>query len=241
MLVQLENPGALTRIIEIISELVMEVRIKVNEEGFNITAMDPANVAMVKFILPKSSFSRFETDSEVLGVNLDSLKRILKRSGTGSSLLMEKRENVLHIQIQDRIKRNFDLSLIDIDTEEKDIPNLEFSSSVELNSGDFIDSIEDCGVVSDACSFIIKENLFIIEAKGLNAARSEFSGDEATIQAENCKSRYSLEYLQKFIKASKLFDKTQLKFANDHPLRINLRNDFMEISFLLAPRVETDD
>lgn len=241
MLVQLENPGALTKIVEIISELVMEVRIKVNDEGLNITAMDPANVAMVKFILPKSSFSRFETDSEVLGVNLDSFKKILKRSGAGSSLLMEKRENILHIQIQDRIKRNFDLSLIDIDAEEKDIPNLEFSSSVELNSADFIDSIEDCNVVSDACSFIISEGKFIIEAKGLNAARSEFSGDEATIQAENCKSRYSLEYLQKFIKASKLFDKTQLKFANDHPLRINLRNDFMEISFLLAPRVETDD
>ena len=241
MLVQLENPGALTKIIEIISELVMEVRIKVDESGFSITAMDPANVAMVRFILPKSSFSRFETDNEVIGVNLDSLKRILKRSGTGSSLLMEKKENVLHIQIQDRIKRNFDLSLIDIDTEEKEIPNLEFSSSVELNSSDFIDSIEDCNVVSDACSFIVSEGKFIIEAKGLNAARSEFSSDEATIQAENCKSRYSLEYLQKFIKASKLFDKTQLKFDNDHPLRINLRNDFMEVSFLLAPRVETDD
>ena len=241
MLVQLENPGALTKIVEIISELVMEVRIKVDNEGLNITAMDPANVAMVKFLLPKSSFTRFETDSETLGVNLDSLKKILKRSGSNSSLLMEKRENILHIQIQDRIKRNFDLSLIDIDSEEKDIPNLEFSSSVELDSKDFIDSIEDCGVVSDACSFIISDGRFMIEAKGLNSARSEFSSDEATIQAENCKSRYSLEYLQKFIKASKLFDKTQLKFANDHPLIIRLRNDFMEISFLLAPRVETDD
>ena len=96
MLVQLENPGILTRVIEIISELVTDVRIKVNEEGLNITAMDPANVSMVRFVLPKKSFSKFETSDEVLGVNLDNLKKILKRSGPGSSLVMERNENLLN-------------------------------------------------------------------------------------------------------------------------------------------------
>jgi DNA polymerase III sliding clamp (beta) subunit (PCNA family) len=70
---------------------------------------------------------------------------------------------------------------------------------------------------------------------------SEFSGDEAKISAESCKSRYSLEYLQKFIKGAKLSEKTVLKFANDHPLRIDIKNDFMDLSFLLAPRVENED
>jgi len=241
MKVKLENPAVLARMIEIISELVTEVRVKVNEQGLSITAMDPANVSMVHFTIPKSSFSEFESDEETLGVNLDSLKRILKRTGTNSSLLIEKKDNILHIQIQDRIKRNFDLSLIEIETEEKTMPNLEFSSKVDLKSQDFVDSIEDCIVVSDACSFIVQDGKFIVEAKGLNSARSEFSGDEAKIQAENCKSRYSLEYIQKFIKASKVFDTTSLRFANDHPLMVDFKNDFTELSFLLAPRVETDD
>lgn len=241
MLIKLENPGLLSRIIEIISELVMEVRIKINDDGLSIIAMDPANVSMVNFVLPKNSFSRFETGQEILGINLENLKRILKRSGPGSSLVMEKKENTLSIQIQDRIKRNFNLSLIDIETEEKEMPSLEFSSIVELNSQDLVDSVEDCLVVSDACSFIIKDGKFIIEAHGLNSARSEFSDDEAKIQAEDCKSRYSLEYLQKFIKASRLSDKTTLRFANDHPLKMDIKNDLMQISFLLAPRVETED
>lgn len=241
MLLKLENPMLLCRVIEIISELVTEVRIKFNEAGLSITAMDPANVAMVRFVLPRSSFSSFEAGDEVLGINLENLKRILKRSGAGSSLVMETKDNLLNIQIQDRIRRNFSLSLIEVEGEEKEMPNLEFSSTVELNSSDFVDSIADCAVVADACAFIVNEKMFFIEASGLNSARSEFSGDEAKIEAENCKSRYSLEYLQKFIKASKLSDKTILKFANDHPMRMNLKTDFMEISFLLAPRVETDD
>ena len=241
MLVKLDNPLLLSRVIELISELVTEVRLKVNEFGMSITAMDPANVSMVGFRLPRSAFSQFETDSEVLGINLDNLKRILKRAGAGSSLVLEKKENLLDIQIQDRIKRNFSLSLIDIESEDKEMPNLEFSSKVELDSIDLIVSIEDCAVVADACSFMIENDKFVIEAKGMNSARSEFSGDEAKIQAENCKSRYSLEYLSKFIKGAKLSDKTILNFANAHPLKMDIKTEHMELSFILAPRVETED
>jgi len=241
MLVKLENPTLLSKVIDLLSELVTEVKIKVNEFGMSITAIDPANVAMVGFKLPKNSFSQFETSGEILGINLDNLKQILRRCNSGSFLILEKKGNLLNIQIQDRIKRNFTLSLIEIEGEDKEMPSLEFSSKVELNSVDLIASIEDCGVVADSCSFIIEEEKFIIEAKGLNSARSEFSGDEAKIQAENCKSKYSLEYLQKFMKGAKLCEKTILQFANDHPLKMKFKTEHMELNFILAPRVETED
>ncbi|MDO8623669.1 MAG: proliferating cell nuclear antigen (pcna) [archaeon] len=241
MLIKLENPVLLSKSIDLISELVSEVRIKVNEFGLSITAIDPANVAMVGFKMPKSAFSNFEAGNEVLGVSLDSLKKVLKRCGSGSSLIIEKKENMLEIQLLDRIKRNFSLSLIEIENEEKEIPELDFSSVVEVTSTDLIDSIEDCSVMGDACAFMIKDNTFIIEAKGLNSARSEFSADEAKIEGENCKSRYSLEYLQKFMKGAKLCEKTILKFADDHPLKVELKPNHMELVFLLAPRVETED
>ena len=241
MLVKLENPALFSKVIDLISGLVTDVRIKVSDIGLSIIAMYPANVAMVGFWIPKTAFSQFESGDEVLGVNLEDLRKILKRAGSGSSLVLEKKDNLLEIQIQDRIRRNFKLSLIDIDTDEKDIPDLEFSSKVELNSIDFIASIEDCAIVADACSFIIRDGKFIIEAIVLNSAMSEFSGDEAIINAENCKSKYSLEYLQKFLKGAKLTEKTVLKFAEDHPLRIDFKTPEMELSFILAPRVETED
>jgi len=241
MLLKLDNPILLSKAVELISELVTEVKLKVNEYGMSITAMDPANVAMIGYKLPRTAFSQFESGDEVLGVNLDNLKKILKRAGTGSSLIMEKQDNNLNIEIQDRIKRNFSLALIEIDSEEKEMPTLEFSSHIEINSVDLIASIEDCAVVDDACSFIVEENKFIIEAKNLNSARSEFSSDEAQIKAEDCKSRYSLEYLQKFIKASKLTDKTYLQFGSDHPLKMDIQIGAMSLTFILAPRVETDD
>jgi len=241
MLVKLENPVLFARAIEIISDLVMEVRIKVNELGMSIVAIDPANVAMVGFVLPRTAFSQFETDEEVLGVSLDNLKRILKRCGSSSSLILEKKENMLEIQIQDRIKRIFTLNLIEIEGEDKEMRELDYSSKVEINSIDLIAAVEDCAIVSDACSFEIKEGKFVIHAKGLNSTMSEFSGDEAKIEAESCRSKYSLEYLQKFVKGSKLSDKTILKFAEDHPLRMEIRTETIELTFILAPRVENED
>ncbi len=241
MRIKLENPAMLVKAIELISELVTEVRLKVNEFGMSVVAIDPANVAMVGFKLPKSFFSVFDTENEVLGINLDEFKRILKRCGTKSSLILEREESTLHIKIEDRILRKFSLRLINIEGEDKEMPSLEFSARVEINSQDLVDSVEDCSVVAEACSFIVEEGKFIIESKGMNSARAEFSGDEAKINAENCKARYSLEYLSKFIKGCKLSEKTILNFATNHPLRMDLWGNGMELSFILAPRVETED
>lgn len=245
MLVKLENPALLTKAVEIIAELVTEARIKINEFGLSISAIDPANVAMVGFKIPRSAFVEFESGNEVLGINLDNFKQILKRTGSGSSLILEKKENMLVIQIQDRIKRNFTLNLIDVESEDINfsdkVSSMEFSSKIEMNSIDLVASIEDCAVVSDACSFITKDGSFIIEAKSLNSARSEFSGDEARIEGENSRSKYSLEYLQKFMKGAKLCDKSILNFAEDHPLKIEFKLPHMELSFILAPRVEEMD
>ena len=245
MLVKFENPALLSKSIELISELVTEVKIRFSEYGLSITAMDPANVSLVSFKIPKSAFSEYiaEKKEEALGVNLDNLKAILRRCGSKSILVLEKKENsnILEISIHDRIKRNFNLVLIEVETEEKQVPNLEFSAKVEISSVDIIDAIDDCNVVSDACSFIIDNGKFIVEAKSLNSARSEFSSDEVKIEAENCKARYSLEYLQKFMRGAKLVEKTILQFASEHPLRIDFKGEKMELTFILAPRVETED
>ncbi len=240
MRAKLKNPQILSKAIDIISELVSEVRIKISEFGMSITALDPANVAMVHFRIPKSAFLEFEGEAQTLGVNLENLKQILKRAGTASILSFERRENDLEIQIVDRVKRNFTLRLIDIEREDKDLPQLEHSAHIELHSPDFIAAIEDCAIVSDACSFIAEPTKFIISAKDLNTATSEFSADEAFIKAEAARARYSMEYLQKFVKGAKLCERVSIKFASDNPLHLEFRNEHLDLTFILAPRVENN-
>ena len=240
MLLKIDNPKLLGDAIAIISEIVTEVRIKLLEDGLSIVAVDPANVALVVFKLPKESFSQYEAGGEVWGVNLDDLKRILKRASTSSSVVFEQEENQLKITIYDKVKRTFNLALIEVESEDKDEPALEFNCKIKLGSDDFSQAVEDCAVVADACSLIAGEGFFMIEGVGsLNSARAEFSGDEAEISGLG-KSKYSLEYLTKFIKAGKISGNAEIKFSDDYPLRLDFPGEKMGMGFVLAPRVEND-
>ena len=241
MLLKLNDSKILSDVVGIISELVTEVRIRVDKQGLSIVAIDPANVALVSFKLPVSTFSGFEVTEEVIGISLDSLKSVLRRASTGSSLIIQTEDNSLKIEINDKIKRVFNLALINIEQEEKTMPSLDFSCGVEMASSDFLEAIEDCSVVADACSFGVKDGKFIIEARGLNSTKSEFSGDEVKLIGDKGRSKYSLEYLLKFIRACKLAGKTNISFSDDYPLKLEFKNPGFELAFVLAPRVESDD
>ncbi len=240
MLTKLDNPKRLIDAVSIISELVTEVRLKFLEDGLSLVAVDPANVAMVIFKMPKQTFSQYESTNEVLGINLEDFKKILKRTSTASSVVFESEDNQLKISILDKSKRTFILSLIDINSEEKNEPNLDFACNIEMDSTDFTQTIEDCFVVADSCALTSQENQFIIEARGnINSAKNEFSSDVISIKGSG-KARYSLEYLMKFVKASKISDKVKIKFSDNYPLKLEFAGDQLGVAFILAPRVEND-
>ncbi len=242
MKIKLDDPKLFANLVSIISELVTEVRIKVTREGMHLTAIDPASVAMVHFNIPAELFSQYDLEKdETLGINLENLKAVLRRCGLGSSLVMENEEGSLRLTIQDKIKRDFTLALIDIEGEEKEMPNWEFTSVIKMDSQAFVDAIEDCLVVSDACTFSAAPEKFIIEAKGLHSAKTEFSSDEVQIFSDNSIARFSLEYLNKFIKGAKVASKVEINYSDNHPMKINFPSGKVMLSFVLAPRVEQDD
>ena len=112
-----------------------------------------------------------------------------------------------------------------------------------MDSIDFSEAVEDCSIVSDSCGLEVKGDIFEISAKGpLNSAKLTYSSDEVQIQSQGgSKSRYSLEYLQKMIKASKLSQNVIINLGESYPLKLDFNTAIVELSFILAPRVETDD
>ena len=240
MILKLDEPRLLGDAIGVVSEVVSEVRIKLLEDGMSIVAVDPANVALVIFKLPKESFSQYDAGDETWGVSLGDLKKILKRASGSASVVFEEMEGKLQITIHDKIKRVFSLALIEVSSEDKEIPELNFGARVEMNADDFAQAVEDTGIVADSCSFIVKDGVFIVEGSGnLNSARAEFSGDDVELFGVG-KSKYSLEYLMKFIKATRISSRVVVNLSDDYPLKLDFPGERMGIGFVLAPRVEND-
>ena len=240
MILKLDEPKLLGDAVDIISNVVVEVRLKLLEDGLSVVAVDPANVALVIFRLPKESFSQYEVGNKVWGVNLGDLKKILKRASGAASVSLEEVEGKLKITIFDKIKRNFSLSLIEVSSEDKDIPELNFAARVEMNARDFSQAVEDASIVADSCAFVLVDDVFAVEGNGtLNSARAEFSGGDMELFGQG-RSKYSLEYLMKFVKGMKISSNVVVSFSDDYPLRLDFPGERMGIGFVLAPRVEND-
>jgi DNA polymerase III sliding clamp (beta) subunit (PCNA family) len=130
--------------------------------------------------------------------------------------------------------------LIEVSTEDKDIPELNFGARVEMSAESFGQAVEDAKIVADSCALSMIDGKFVVEGSGnLNSARAEFSGEDIEVFGTG-KSKYSLEYLMKFIKAGKISPRVVVNFSDDYPLRLDFPGERMGIGFVLAPRVEND-
>lgn len=246
MKLTLAQPKHLKESVSIISEIVTEATLKVSSDAVQLVAMDPANVAMVVFKLLSTSFVTYEIDGPTsFTVNLNNFKQVLRRVKSNDTLTLELEENKLKIVLQSTSKRTFFLPLIDADDKEQKVPDLSFKVSVVTQSSVLNDAIDDVDVVGESVMFAASENLFMISSKGdLSKATVDIPADNTTkvvCEDENAKARYSIEYLKKMIQGAKLADEVQVKFSKDYPLKIEyIVQNKVELSFILAPRVDND-
>jgi len=233
--------------ISVISELVNEARFKINKDGVELVAMDPANVAMVIFKFLSSGFAEFEVEAEQeLAINLTNLKQILRRAKGSDVVTFEVTNNKLQVQFKSDSTRTFSLPLLDFEEKNQRVPNLSFPVSISVASSILNDAIEDADVVAESVSFIAEPEKFVVHAEGdLSKAVVEVKQSDSTkITSETTariRSKYSIEYLKKIISASKLSDEVNIFFNQDYPLKIEYKVvDKLLLSFILAPRVDND-
>lgn len=248
MRLTLTEPRYFKDSILIISELVNEVNLRFFKDRIELIAMDPANVAMVVFKLLSSAFSEYRVnDEKVIGVNLLNLTQILKRVKPTDVLTLELDEtkNRLHVILKGTSTKKFELGLLDIEEREQKIPSLKFNARIETNTILFNDAIEDMDVISDSLSFQAMSDKFTIQSEGnISSGKVEIDADEETsvfLGAGAVNSKYSIEYLKKIIKGSKLANTVTLEFGQDYPLRAEYKViDRLVLQFVLAPRTPTD-
>jgi proliferating cell nuclear antigen len=243
----LAEPRYLKDSISIISELVHETRIKIDNDGMELIAMDPANVAMVIFKLLSSCFTQYTIERpEEICINLNQLKQILRRVKADDILTLEKDENKLNVHLKGTTSRSFSLPLIEYDEKEQKVPELDFPIVIHTKSDFFADSIEDVSIVAESVTLLAEKGKFSVKAEGdLSRAVVEISPDEQTsIQTDSVdifKAKYSIEYLKKMMGGSKLAENVSIYFNTDYPLKLQYTEvDKLQLSFILAPRVDND-
>ena len=244
----LSDADLLKNSIPIISEIIDEAVFKVDENGISLVSPDRAMVAVVDMKIMPTAFDEYKCEGEeLLGLNLSNLSAVIKRAKSGDKIILEKEkdDNKLTITIKGEGTRKFVLPLLDIKTEKPPIDKLAFTGRLEIESKIIEESIADADIISDAVIFEADGNAFRIEAKGdVSSVKMELTKEDkglldlkvdGTIRAQ-----YPLEYLKKMIKASKISEQMTIEFGTDYPMRMGFKSiDKMQLSFILAPRVES--
>lgn len=247
MKLTLAEPKYLKDSISIISDLVNEARFKITSDAIELIAMDPANVAMVIFKLLSSSFVDYEIKEDTeIAINLSSFKQVLNRSKPTDMIVLELEENKLKILFKGITTRTFYLPIIDVEEKDQRIPDLKFPVNITASTSLLSDAIEDADIVAESVTLLAEKNKLIISAEGdLSKAKIEISEDDETkilVEGESpIKSKYSIEYLKKMIKGSKIASEVNIHFSKDYPLKLEFNAlNKVSLSFILAPRVEND-
>src|SRR3989344_2623091 len=165
---------------------------------------------------------------------------------TDVNINVDKDNNKLRLTLKGDSKRTFNIALLQSENEEQKLPKLNFPLTIVTKTSYLDEAIEDAAIIGESVSLVTDKKGFIITSEGTTSnAKVEIPSDDKTkisIDTENkVKSKYSIEYLKKMIKASKLAEDVSIQFAEDYPLKLDyLIKDKLALSFILAPRVNND-
>jgi proliferating cell nuclear antigen len=244
---EIQDTKLLKDSLQAISNLIAEGQFAINQDGITLTAADPAMVALVDFHLEKDAFESYELDEDTeVGINLEKLYSILRRAKGSERLVMEVDGSKLTLRIKNESTRTFSLPLLNIDDDVPSTQQLDFNVRADFKSSVLSSGIGDAAVVGDAVTISGDGDGITIRAEG-NNSNVEFhveEGSDGLLELEadgKAESMFSLDYLNKMMKAEKLADTVKVSLGQDFPMRMDFKvPDKLKLGFILAPRIEEE-
>lgn len=236
--------AAFSQALSIPFDLAENCRLEFLDDSLYIPAIDKSQTANVDVYLETSAFNGYQTDGEVIGIEIKRLKQILKHSPKDGDINFyleeESRRFILDIEGQ-----KFNLSLVDISSiATTAIPSVEDVPIIRLQNSNFINSVEAANILSDDVDLRFDEEVFIIEAKGdKDSTTKRFSGEEITIENQGLgEATFSLDFLTILTDALPSDGEIRIHLPYERPalFEYNILNGNGTVEYLQAPRIKPE-
>merc|ERR1711948_2902 len=252
----LQQAVLLKKVVDAMKDLCKDVNFDCSEKGLQVQSMDSSHVALVSLLLRESAFADFKCDRPTsLGMNVESLGKIFKMCGPNDSLKVkwENDADIVNFQCEgaeeDRIA-DFDLKLMQIESEHMEIPEQQYKVVVKLPSAEFQKICRDLKEFGETLQMSASKEGLKFTVQGdlgsgnvvLKPREAEKPEEKVTLTVhEPVTATYALRYLVNFAKAAPLCGVVELGLGPDAPLlvRYDLEkadNGFMQ--FYLAPKID---
>merc|ERR1711979_76972 len=239
-----------------IKELCKDVNFDCSEKGLQVQAMDSSHVALVSLLLRESAFAEFKCDRATsLGMNVDSLGKILKMCGPSDSLKLrwQNDADIVNFQCEsgedDRIA-DFDLKLMEIESEHMEIPEQQYKVVAKLPSSEFQRICRDLKEFGETMVVNASKEGIRFSVQGdigtgnvlLKPRESEKAEERVALTVhEPVNATFALRYLVTFSKSAPLCGTVELGLGPDSPLLVKFDIDNADngyLQFYLAPKID---
>jgi len=243
--IEIEDAKAWKSCIDSIVNLIDEGSFEITSNGISLKAMDPSQIAMVSFSIPKSAFSSYKIDETTkLGINFDSMSKILARSRGKDKLKMMLDENKLVLEFLGEDKRSFKLPLINVQEGAQKEPRIEFDAVVKIKAGQFKEILGDAALLSSHIVLEASSKGFSVEVHGdsgdLRVERDKTG--EATQHIEvkkDSRATFPLQFMEDMVKACPDDGVLSLNLKTNSPIKVEYSIGEAKLVYYLAPRIET--
>ena len=250
---KLKDSKIVKGIFDAVSAIISETRLKVDpDNGLTMTAMDGSHICLVSLTLNKSDLDEFESDQPYdLGINLEDLVKIIKRSGSGDEITFshDPKDKKLNIEMKPesgKKVRKFTISLIDIDADEINMDSLnamEFDNECAFDLEYLDEAIKDAEIFSEVLQVKVKDKLIFSTEGSIGDMEYELEKDElkdAKFEVES-EGSFAIQFLKSILKISSVAKEVSMHLKSEAPLKMEFKLlESSGILYFLAPRVEED-
>lgn len=230
---------------ESISKIVSEVQIQTDSDGIRLDALDKSHITFIHLEFCKDYFSEYVcTEPEKINVDTEQVLKVLKRGKHDDALYLSVDENNLIFDFNGDVNKHFKIRLIDMDYTAPSPPELVLSGKSVIPFKVLKDSMSDMGLFSEKVLISIKSDKTVFIGKGdMGDSQVEYNGLYGSDEDNIGESTYSLEKINELLRADKFSAEAILELGVNTPLTLTLQNEDETgtLSFLLAPRIESDD
>merc|ERR1711979_59167 len=252
----LQQAVLLKKVVDAMKDLCKDVNFDCSEKGLQVQSMDSSHVALVSLMLRESAFADFKCDRPTsLGMNIESLAKIFKMCGPNDSLKLKWQNDADTVNFQcesgedDRIA-DFELKLMQIESEHMEIPEQHYKVVAKLPSSEFLKVCRDLKEFGETMQIQASKDGIRFSVQGdvgtgnvvLKPRESEKPEERVSLTVhESITATFALRYLVTFSKAAPVCSTVELGLGPDSPLSVkyaleNADNGYMQ--FYLAPKID---
>jgi proliferating cell nuclear antigen len=231
------------------------INLHVSETGIYVQGMDTSQISLFEIKLKNDWFDEFTCEKNcVIGLVCSVFYKVFQcidNLEQKMTIMFDETKDKLNVKLEgNNIIKDFEISLLDIDSEILNIPETEYDVDIEIDSGSIANYINQMLIFDETFTLRTTQENIILSSKNESGSMSITIKEESIIsyaieEELDLTLSFSLNYIKKICAFSKITKSTFINMKKNTPMRFHQSLDnkgFNEsenyIRFYLAPKID---